>query len=263
MIRTLFDSISGEWLLRDICDPIMSWPVKEVLEMATQHPIPKEDVYGCLYFYIRDQLEQFNRKAANTKIVFQLCAVDAEVLPSLLADNLKFDRIETSNLADDHHKGLDAVLKIFSPLLKSSSQNPYATLVTGFTNAVNVAETDLGNDYSKISMAEEMNKVMKFVPARGAFGDWSNPTWLRIIEQKDIFRDFDYLFEHYMGMVKFKEVGDAHDMVMRPMNRVIDAWPIRFKKRFGEEGAQEEFDKLFAVGNQRFVEWVRWSSLGL
>lgn len=47
---------------------------------------------------------------------------------------------------------------------------------------------------------------------------------------------------------------------MKDGNTVVEAWPYRFAKGAGEPGAQEAFDRLersWAVGGERYVEWVR------
>ena len=47
---------------------------------------------------------------------------------------------------------------------------------------------------------------------------------------------------------------------MRTRNTVIDLWPLRFRKEYGEAEAQEAFDQLMSSassGNERYAEWVR------
>lgn len=47
---------------------------------------------------------------------------------------------------------------------------------------------------------------------------------------------------------------------MRQRNAVVEPWPMRLKKKPGEEGADEEFQSLLASsssGAERYVEWVR------
>lgn len=47
---------------------------------------------------------------------------------------------------------------------------------------------------------------------------------------------------------------------MRERNSLVEAWPMRLKKKPGEKGADKEFQRLFASsssGAERYVEWVR------
>ena len=47
---------------------------------------------------------------------------------------------------------------------------------------------------------------------------------------------------------------------MRKRNTVVEAWPMRLKKKPKEKGADEEFQTLMAsccTGAERYVEWVR------
>lgn len=47
---------------------------------------------------------------------------------------------------------------------------------------------------------------------------------------------------------------------MRQRNAIVEAWPMRLKKKPGEKGADEEFQNLMASsssGGERYVEWVR------
>ncbi len=61
-----------------------------------------------------------------------------------------------------------------------------------------------------------------------------------------------------MELVEFQEVARECHMIMKPQNTIIQKWPFRLRKAFGETGAQDGFDKLLASswsGAERYVEW--------
>lgn len=230
------------------------------------HGIPKEDRYGRLYFYIRDKLETFCRRTASSakKHRFHLYCLDAADLPFHLNNNLerlRFDRVEVANIAEMPYLGLEKTLQSCGSLLKTPAVNPHATLIALFMNAIHIAEKDLGQDYAVKSFEPAMTTTMKFAPAEpSVLNNKTGAAAMRIIQAKDIFRDLDHLFGHYMRINNFDKVGREAGLRMKTANTVIDPWPLRLRKRYGEPGAQEAFDRLMESGSagiERYVEWVR------
>lgn len=229
------------------------------------HGIPKEDRYGRLYFYIRDKLETFCRRAASAKkLRCHLYCGDAADLPLHLNNNLekmKFDRVEVANIVEMHYLGLGKTLQSCGTLLKTTAENPHATLIAHFMNAIHHAEANLGQEYIAKSFISVFRKVMKFVRVQPS--DLQKKTGaavVRNVQARDIFRDFDHLFGHYMRMEDFDKASREAGLRMKAANTVIDAWPLRLRKGYGEPGAQEAFDRLMesgSSGNERYVEWMR------
>lgn len=228
------------------------------------HGVPKEDRYGRLYFYIRDKLEAFCRRTGGTKKHrFHLYCVNAADLPFHLnnsIENLKFDRVEVANIAEMPYLGLEKTLQTCGSLLKTPAANPHATLVVLFMNATHQAEEHLGQDYIVESFKSVFGTVLKFLPAESSVPKKADAAATRRIQAKGIFRDLDHLFGHYMRMEDFEKVSREAGLRMKTANTVIDAWPLRLRKRHGEPGAQEAFDRLLesgSSGNERYVECVR------
>lgn len=74
-------------------DPLHSWPLNEVLRKA----IPaKNDIYGGLYFHVRNMLERFCRRVLDHGAVLHLTMLDSTSLSQLLKSYCRnsFDRIE-------------------------------------------------------------------------------------------------------------------------------------------------------------------------
>ena len=262
--RTLFDAETSEWLQQDSADPTDSWPIEAVQSSGSNHGVPKEDWYGRLYFYIRDKLEQFCQKIASGKMFrLHLYCMNATDLPFYLSKNVEkvaFDRIEVANIVDMPYLGLDITLQTCGPLLRTAAENPHATLIALFMNAVYHAEKDLGDTYIKDSMQLAMKKVVQFLPVKEIPINRTSAAMVRMMLAKDIFRDLDHLFTHYMKLTDFSKASREAGMTMRTRNTVIDPWPLRFRKEYGEAGAQEAIDQLMSSsssGNERYVEWVR------
>ena len=264
MYRTLFDADTSEWLQKDSADPIDGWPIEAIQSSGSNHGIPKEDCYGRLYFYIRDKLEQFCQRIASGKMFrLHLYCMNATDLPFYLdksVEKIAFDRIEVANIVDLPYLGLDLTLQTLGPLLRTAAENPHATLIALFMNAIYHAEKDLGDNYIKNSLPLAMKKVVQFLPMKEIPINRTSAAMVRMGLAKDSFRDFDHLFTHYMKLTDFSKVSREANMTMRARNTVIDPWPLRFRKEYGEAGAQEAFDQLMSSsssGNERYVEWVR------
>jgi hypothetical protein len=89
--RTFFQE-PGEWPLMDSADPLDGWLHADYMPYT---PIAKADVYGGLFYFLRDIFSKFSNRVRNTSILFQLYSMDAEELPEYLPqDGKAFDRIE-------------------------------------------------------------------------------------------------------------------------------------------------------------------------
>jgi hypothetical protein len=102
---------------------------------------PREDIYGCLYFFLSEQLRGVADRLQTTSTSFFVQMLDACDLGrkirdgSLAADgipsSIRFDRIEVSNIIDADYVGLNNVLTSWSPLL---CDNCTAAIVGYFMN---------------------------------------------------------------------------------------------------------------------------------
>ena len=244
---------------KDSADPSAGWRLETVLGSSAKYGAPDEDLFGLLYFHIREKLLVFCDKTRTTNIPFHLYSTDAAMLPSIIGKNLEFDRVEVANIVDGGYLGLEKTLETCGSLLKPLDTNPHAVLVALFMNAVVETEMRLGQPYIKQQMASTVPKVLQFV-SKPEVADPSHPTFTRMMFAKDIFRDHDFLFQEYMKWVDFDRAGGKNKMKMRERNTVMDAWPYRFTKKHGEPGAQKAFDLLetsWSEGHERYVEWVR------
>ena len=127
----------GEWLTLDNANPLQGWDVSAVRASGERHGIHANDIYGCLFFHVKDEFEEFARRVERFKIDIHLTQCDAKALSELMLEGQLepwssgcFDRIETSNMAD--YVGPTAVIDSWGPLL--NKRNKRATLLMYFMN---------------------------------------------------------------------------------------------------------------------------------
>lgn len=169
---------------------------------------------------------------------------------------MKFDRVEAGSIVS---MGLGKALQKCGSLLKSSAENPHATLIVLFMNGTHLAENALGNDYFVRTCPSIMKPTLQFVPGKLRPGKASALTVHRL-QAKELLRDLDHLFTHHMRMKDFDKASREAGLKMKAANTVVDEWPLRLRKEYGEPGAQEDFDRLIVSGSrgdERYVEWVR------
>lgn len=108
------------------------------MQIRKKYRCTSYDLYGCLYFYVSEQLRLFamNLKRLNVTIhIFNKDCMDlfkdltsGELVKLSLPPSQRFDRIEVSNIVDDSYVGFEDVLKTWGTLL--NSQNPHSTLLS-------------------------------------------------------------------------------------------------------------------------------------
>ncbi|KAI9875688.1 MAG: hypothetical protein M1830_008116 [Pleopsidium flavum] len=253
-----FYQTKDSWPLKDSADPLEGWPIDEVIQKA---PPAKNDIYGSLFFYLQDVLSQFCRQIGRLRLSIQLFQVDALELPDILNQSVmgqgSFDRIELSNIADRGYLGPEPALATFGPLLKRHTQNPNATLVALFLNAVHEVFTPLDSLGSAIS---DMDRMRPYLPATRDMvqhGNEYNADFLRFMAARGMFRDFDELFKRYMRECRFHEVSKAAGLEMKSQNTIVRPWPMRLEKN----ATQREFDFLHASGHSGSERYAEWKSV--
>ncbi|RXW22376.1 hypothetical protein EST38_g3502 [Candolleomyces aberdarensis] len=125
----------------DSSDPLEGWDISAVIAAGKAHGARPEDIYGCIYFYLTEQLRMFAKRLRELSISFKLYSTEACGLAQAiksgrlteldLPPTVRFNRIEVSNILDAQYVGMDAVLTTWGPLL---SDNPFATIVGYFLN---------------------------------------------------------------------------------------------------------------------------------
>ncbi|EEB98313.1 hypothetical protein MPER_02205 [Moniliophthora perniciosa FA553] len=88
---------TGQLWLDDSADPLEGWDICQVFQSGKEHGTTEEDIIGCLYFLVKDQLTTFARRLRKFSISFKMYDQDAiDLANSLLSDLRHFDRVEVS-----------------------------------------------------------------------------------------------------------------------------------------------------------------------
>ncbi len=107
----------------------------EMFNAGKAHGTTEEDLFGCLFFYVKDQLVEFSKRLRRFKIQIYVSDEDARQLPKTLNSHSmfpqSFDRVEASNITDKNYVGM-SVLSDWGPLLNKA--NPHAAIIGLFMN---------------------------------------------------------------------------------------------------------------------------------
>ncbi|KDQ11253.1 hypothetical protein BOTBODRAFT_57569 [Botryobasidium botryosum FD-172 SS1] len=159
-------SPSCAWLPTDHADPMDSWEAPDVIKAGRAHGALRADLYGCLYFYLSEQLRKFAERLSRFRINFQLFCMDASVLSEEIRSGQltaygvpstrRFDRIEVSNIFDDNYLGIPKVLADWGPLL---AQSGHATLV-GYLMNWYLRQKGGATDTAAPAVVSKLEKIM-------------------------------------------------------------------------------------------------------
>jgi hypothetical protein len=113
--------------------------ISAVIKTGEAHGAQHADLYGCLYFYLSDQLRTFVDRLRRFRIKFFIFNEDPKVLACYLRENLlalygfpagtKFDRIANLLGGVDRTK-IPPIITDWGPMIK---ENKHATLIASFT----------------------------------------------------------------------------------------------------------------------------------
>ena len=140
-------------------------------------------------------------------------------------------------------------------MLKSKAENPHATLITLFLNAVQQVITPEDRINATKLEAAKLSPYMPVTREVLMNGEGS-PDLVRFVEAQQYVRDFDKFFERYMRIHNFEDTAKGVGLQMKKRNTVIGEWPMRLKKG----STNEQFEILNMSGNtgsERYVEWKR------
>ncbi|KAJ5761103.1 hypothetical protein N7520_008259 [Penicillium odoratum] len=252
------DAVS--WPMKDNADPLHGWPLEEVSN--TTSGAATADIYGKLFFYLRGQLHSFLSRVSSSKIAFELHLLDVTALPEHLEVD-SFSRIDVSNISDRAWLGLPETLSAMVPLLQSPLENPHATLITLFMNAVEESLTDADRMEGLTSKSQITKRLMKYFPPnkmKMTSISRYDPIMIKVAVGRELITTWDDVFDRFMKYYKFKEASEFFEVTMKNEHTIIEKWPYKLKLRPGQPGAQDEFDRALTMGvsgKERYVEWKR------
>ncbi|KAM5479540.1 hypothetical protein McanCB56680_005468 [Microsporum canis] len=244
------------WPMTDSADPHQGWSSEEVA--STSSGAATADIYGKLFYHIRGTLRSFLDQLSRLCLSFKLFQVDASSLPGLLEENA-FSRIEVSNISDRGWLGIHRTLELMVPLLQTSLENPHASLITLFLNAVDETLTDQDRLHMTTD-SSSINALFKYLPPTKRISSTYDPQLMKHIAGRDRLTSFDHIFDRHSKAFEFCETADFLGAAMKDNHSIIDKWPFMLKLRPGQQGAQEEFDRSISggmSGKECYVEWKR------
>ncbi|KAJ5742608.1 uncharacterized protein N7511_011340 [Penicillium nucicola] len=242
------------WPMDDKADPLDGWPIREV---AREQTMAKEDLYGKLYIYLRRVFRRFLDRLARIEINLELLNTDAIQLPETLQEN-KYARIEVSNITDAGYLGTRETLRLLSPLLQSPQENPHATIISAYLNAV-MEMVKQGDDRDQ---TPNLNLLMEFLPGIDIFSLLrpESAQSLKLWDARTIVIDRHKFFERYIRMFRFDRISADLQVAMKDLHTVVETWPTKPILERGQQGSQDEFNILLGSNYtcvERFVEWRR------
>ncbi|KKA28146.1 hypothetical protein TD95_000989 [Thielaviopsis punctulata] len=249
------------WALPATADPLQGWDMLDILKTKNIGGATN-DIYGRMFFHVRDMLADFHSRVANK--VIEIHHASAEDL-KWHVQPFKFDRIDTNTLGDMKYGGFSSVLVNMMPLLRSRTENKHATMLMLFIKAVE--EMHWEDRHDKNVFEKEVRSMMKIVApktvqaAKGRMPREWNLKIYRMVDSLGLFRDRDYYFQQYMERWNFRDIAKVVEVKMKKRNTIVDEWPWRLKLASCTPEAQREFDIARASncsGIERYVEW-RWA----
>ena len=127
----------------DMMPTRLVFSIPDVIAAGRRYGVPPGDLYGSLYFYLRDQLCSFSERLRTFKISFHVFDLDASELARRIKrddlhgqgipNTIRFDRIDVSNIIDYEYLGIPKVLSDWGPLI---AKTQHATLIAYFMNWV-------------------------------------------------------------------------------------------------------------------------------
>ncbi|KJZ73421.1 hypothetical protein HIM_07215 [Hirsutella minnesotensis 3608] len=155
----------GSFPLGATSEPLSEWP----MELLDYEDCPsKNDVYGKMFYYLRDMLVEFQRRTASLSISVRLtCEVMAELSSwsEALQFERPFDRIEIGHHFDSHPF---LSLAAASNLLRHEDENPFATLLT-------ITKEAVISDVGTVRKELESEKKDLYRPANTALDELAPP----------------------------------------------------------------------------------------
>ena len=262
----------------DGADPLRAWSFKEIIDLPYT---AKHDLYGRLYKYLQKLLVTFCERLRDLKTNFYVDYCETADLSERIKDygfeTGSFDRIEVGltwclsiesltdhgsqvgNLCESDDLKTEKCLKLFGPFLRPASDNPSATLIGVYIDAVNLVDDPTRADYS----ARRDWRVQQYLAIPPGYFPARSRTFtaeiLRFTAAKKLFKDVDALFKVYMKRYNTQNASYKAGLVVKEKNTIVEKWPLQLKKG----ASQKEFDVLMSIGHtgcERYVEWKRVES---
>ncbi|RXW23557.1 hypothetical protein EST38_g2280 [Candolleomyces aberdarensis] len=236
-------TLEGKWWQSDSASPLNGWDPCEVIKTGKRYGAQPEDIFGCLYFFLSEQLRTFARRIREMRIAFKLfcwspCEVGEFMKKNVFEDidlpsATRFDRIDVSNIMDQDHRfgaRLENVLEVWGSLL---SERPSAALVGCFIFWF------VGNDGS--SSANSGEKIALECTQRLVDLEQMNDKLANLVTQKYMATyNLDAVFENSKAFIAYlrknglTEVLEKTNLKLRDQNTILPHVRDTFSWIFGK-----------------------------
>lgn len=183
----------------DNADPRHGWPAEDIEHTSTG--AATADIYGKLFYYLRGTISSFLTRLRSISVSFQLLQVDATLLPDYL-DPDSFSRIDVSNISDSGWLGIHRTLAYMIPLLQSPRENPHATLITLFMNAVEETMTDEERVQGITPQSVSSRRLLRYLPPKRRPISRYDPELVRMNMARDLVMDYNPTFDRYVAAIR-------------------------------------------------------------
>ncbi|KAF9239785.1 hypothetical protein BU15DRAFT_74324 [Melanogaster broomeanus] len=187
-------SPSGDWAQNSVEDPLTSWDPKDVIKSGQSHGAQPEDIYGCLYFFLSEQLRTFAKRIRELHITFHVFSTDPSALAREISSgqhstygltpSIRFNRIEVSNTIDGDCVGVQDVLRSWGPLLANGETAAIVGVLHNWTAIQKGGSvTSAGEDV----VVRLIDKLMK----AGRISPGANPTTATSMAERELDAVYD------------------------------------------------------------------------
>jgi hypothetical protein len=188
---TFFQDFEG-WRMMEDANPLRGWPLSEV--HATDNGGAAADIYGKLFYYLRAMLGKFLVRSEAVQLDISVYCVKAQDIPSSLGTDGTYDRIETSDIADEESGGIQMTLKAFSLMLSDDNSNRHATIITLFTRAVQGTMLDEERSAQVGVQTSAWNRLTEYLPPTRMPNTVGDPEFIRFTKAEKLVMTYDGMF---------------------------------------------------------------------
>ncbi|KIY66372.1 hypothetical protein CYLTODRAFT_491503, partial [Cylindrobasidium torrendii FP15055 ss-10] len=260
--KTLF--FEDKCFLGDNVNPLDGWDHDDMVKSGLKHGTTQDDLLGCMYFHVRDELATFARRMRSFKIDIELHDQDAVALSSSIPANVRFDRIEVSNTMDANYLGVAGVLKAWGPRLNDARAD--ATLIGSFMTwaleSKKSAKLNISATVDALRNLEASGPASIFRAAMS--GSTRSPAALNAHGSLDVFLDHVNNFKDFLKQQGEADASKRAGVKMRSKNKIV---PYRLGVPVGADretlppiATEDEYYKTTCLSGanhaERFVEWT-------
>lgn len=243
----------------DSADPREGYSWDEIDLLIQNYIVSSNDKYGQLYLVLREQLEIFRNQCRKREVSYVSTCVNVTNLRSAFIEynrkDVRFDRIEVSNIVDGGYVGVEGTLAAVGPLLREN--NPYAAVVSLFMNAVHLVQ----QSRSRQVFPDLAATAIAYLPRPLQLHNIFDPRVIQFTTTAEYCSPWADWFDEYFESFQLKEEARKHGFKAREKHTIVPKLPWRFKgDRSDIEGSRARLLRLQEsnlFGGERYVEWVR------